>query len=86
MSVDHAASMRLRIIAESDPSSLIRALQLLQARNVVPRRVTAVRIDVDLIEIAIDVDTSECTLETLGRIAARLNELPIVIESELTPA
>lgn len=38
-----AAAMRLSVVLEADASALVRVLQFFQARNVVPRSVTARR-------------------------------------------
>jgi hypothetical protein len=81
MQVDNAAVLRLRVIAEAEPSALVRALQPFQMRNLVPRRVVAHRIDVDRLQIDIDVDASECTPDAFRLALTKLNELPVVFSA-----
>lgn len=81
MQVDNATVLRLQVLAEADPGALVRTLQFLQARNIVPQQVSMKRVRGDLFDIAIDVDTASCGPEALSVIAAKLNELPIVLEA-----
>ena len=81
MQTGNAAVFRLRVVAEADQGALIRALQLFQARNLIPLRVAAQRTEPDLLKIEIDVAASDCTHETCRLIVAKLNELPIVLEA-----
>jgi len=79
MQVDSTAILRLKVIAEADPGALVRALQFFQARNWVPQRVSAQRLGVELLEIAIEIDAADCTWEAFNLVAAKLGELPSVL-------
>lgn len=83
MQADNVAVLRVRVVAEADPSALVRALQLLQARNIVPLRVNAQRIDGELLEIAIEVDAAHCTQETFRLVVAKINELSVVLTASV---
>ena len=79
MQVDNAAVLRLRVVAEADPGVLVRTLQFFQARNIVPGRVSAQRMGAEFLEIAIEVDATECSKETFRMVVSKLQELPIII-------
>ena len=80
MQVEDTTVFRLQIVAETDPGALVRTLQFFQARNLVPRQVSAQRVSASLFNIVIDVESASCTRETFSMIAAKLNELPIVLD------
>ena len=79
MHVYESAVLRIRVVAEADPGALVRTPQFLQARNLVPRGVTSQRLGNEYLEIGIEIDTADCTIETLSLVIAKLNELPIVV-------
>jgi hypothetical protein len=71
------AVRRFKVLAESDPGTLVRVLQLIQARNLVPRRALAQRMGGDYLEI--EVDAEECADEAFRLVVAKLNELSVVL-------
>ena len=87
MQSDNAVVWQLRILAEADPGALVRVLQLFQARNLVPRRITAARVDIEFLEIWIDIDPADCAQEAFRLVVAKIGELPIVITAAVvTPS
>ena len=79
MHLQNSSVRRLKVLAESDPGTLVRVLQFIQARNIVPRRAQAQRIGAEYIEIQIDVDIAECADEAFRMVVAKINELPVVL-------
>ena len=74
MRANEAAVMRLRAMVEAEPSALVRVLQQLQARNLVPLRVCASRLGSDLMEIEVELSgLASCTLQSL---AAKIGQMP----------
>jgi acetolactate synthase regulatory subunit len=73
------AVRRFKVLAESGPGTLIRVLQLIQARNLVPRRAQAQRMGGGYLEIEVEVDAQECAAEAFRLVVAKLNELSVVL-------
>lgn len=81
MRLENVAVWQVTVLAETDPGALIRVLQFFQARNLVPRRMTAERGDLDLLEIGIEIDSTDCTREVFRVVVAKIGELPIVVSA-----
>ena len=79
MSRPDAAALRLKAILEADPGALVRLLQLFQIRNIVPLHVRARRLGCEFIEAEIELDGAEIPLDTLRLVAAKAQELPIML-------
>jgi prephenate dehydratase len=79
MQAPAAAVLRLKAIVEADPGALVRVLQLFQIRNIVPRRISALRLGAEFVEAEIEIDPADLAPETLRLIAARIQEMPIAM-------
>lgn len=78
------AVWRLSATTEADPGVLVRVLQFLQLRNVVPRRVLVQHTyahdeAAEVLRIEIEVRACDLTREALVRVAAKIGELPAVL-------
>lgn len=78
MQSNNAAALRLKAVAEADPSTLVRMLQFFQARNVVPRRVRAHCVGAEILELELEIDRAQIEPDAFRIIVAKLNELPTV--------
>lgn len=72
-----------KIVADARLDALIRVLQCLQAPQVLPLRITAVRDSVrggstEVLEIEIDVTASDLAPETFRFLTAKISQLPFV--------
>lgn len=76
--------LRLKVVTEAESDALVRVLQLLQSRNVIPLRVMAQRVAIrgrttEVLEIEIEVPASDLAPEAFRVVAAKINQLPIVL-------
>ena len=71
--------LRFKAVAEADPSTLVRILHLLQARNVVPQRVSSQRLGLEYLELEVEVPSEELSADAFRLIVAKVNELAIVL-------
>jgi hypothetical protein len=77
--------MLLKVVAASEAGALDRVLQVLKSHNLMPRRVMAENVAIrgpgllDVIRIEIELMTSGVTPKALRILAARINQLPIVL-------
>lgn len=71
--------LRLRVVADADPTALARVLERFQNLNVIPRRVTAEFGTNDILHIAVDV----CGLpeDQLALIASKICQAPSIIDA-----
>ncbi|MGH8178014.1 MAG: hypothetical protein ACREV5_17305 [Steroidobacter sp.] len=72
-------SLRLKAIAEADPGALVRILQLLQGRNLVPRAVNAECIGAQYLDIRIELDGSALAADAAKALIAKIEQLPAVL-------
>lgn len=84
MQFDNPGVLRLKVMTEAEPGALVRVLQLLQSRNVIPLRVMAQRVAIrswttEVLDIEIEVPASDLGPEALGVVAAKINQLPTVL-------
>lgn len=79
MQSNNTAVARLKAVVEADPGSLVRVLQLFQARNVIPLRVDARRMGADFLEIEVHLHLTELSSDAMRIVVSKINELPIVI-------
>jgi hypothetical protein len=79
MSSEYTSVCRLRVVAEADSGALMRVLERFQNCNVLPRRVVAEFGTHGVLHIQVDIcGMSESTL-TL--IAAKLGQVPIILDA-----
>lgn len=77
--------LRLKVVTAAQIDALICVLQLLQSLHVTPRRVMAQHLAIrgpaatEVFEIEIEVSASDVTPEALRIIAAKINQLSIVL-------
>jgi hypothetical protein len=75
----------LKVVAREGTDALGRVLQVLRLHSMVPRRVTAQHVALrgpgilNVLEIEIELRASEHELEAVRMIAARINQLPVVL-------
>jgi hypothetical protein len=79
MSTQEFSQLCLRVVADADPGVLARVLERFQNLNVVPRRVTAEFGAPGMIHIQVDIAGVAET--TLTLIAAKLGEVPCVLDA-----
>ena len=79
------AQLRFRAVAEADPSTLVRILHLLQARNVVPQRVSSQRLGSEYLELQVEVPSEELSADAFRIIVAKVNELAVVLTAVEVP-
>jgi len=77
MKSNDIAVLRLRAIVEADACALIRVLQHLQMRNIVPSRVRAQRLGSDFIDI--EVEVSGLASDVFKNLVAKINQMPLVV-------
>jgi hypothetical protein len=70
---------RLQVVAEADPGALARVLERFQNLNLLPRRVIAEQATNGRVHIAVDV--TDLTEPALDLIAAKIAQLPCIINS-----
>lgn len=75
---------RLHVVAESDPSALARVIERFQQLNIVPRRVLAELDDAGFLNICVDVE--DLKLDAALFIAAKVGQMPCIVDSLLKPA
>jgi hypothetical protein len=76
MSLDELSVLRLRVVADADPTALVRVLERFQNLNVVPRKVLGEVCITGVFHVEVDVTgIAEGTLE---RIAAKLAGTPCI--------
>jgi predicted dienelactone hydrolase len=79
MSSEDWSVFRLRVTAEADPGALARVLERFQNLNIVPRRVVADLATTGALHIQLDV--TGLSEDTVSRIAAKLGQVPSVLEA-----
>jgi hypothetical protein len=68
---------RLRIAADADPGALARVLERFQNLNIVPRRVVAELATTGTLHVQVDI--AGLPEETVTLIAAKLNQVPCIV-------
>jgi hypothetical protein len=77
--------LRLKVVTAAEIGALICVLQFLQSHHVTPRRVMAQHLAIrvsaatEVFEIEIELSASDVTPEALRLIAAKINQLSIVL-------
>jgi hypothetical protein len=77
--------LRLKVVTAAEIDALICVLQRLQSQHVTPRRVMAQRVAIrglagtEVLEIEIEMSRSDIRAEALRVIAARINQLSVVL-------
>jgi hypothetical protein len=79
MSSEHTSVCRLRVVAEADSGALMRVLERFQNLNVLPRRVIAEFGTHGTMHIQVDV--SGMAESTLNLIAAKLGQVPTILDA-----
>jgi hypothetical protein len=77
-------TLRLKVLAEPDPSALVQVLHALQARNLTPQRVHAERIKIckssdEMLDINIELDATHIDHQTLQTIASKIDQFPSIV-------
>jgi hypothetical protein len=75
--------VKLFVVADADPGTLLRVLQRFASLNLVPRRVIAERCGEDLLHI--EVDAVNCSPRLIEQIAAKLSQLPTIHDVSCRP-
>jgi hypothetical protein len=80
---------RFNAVTQVDPNALIRALQHISGRSILPRRVNTERLTVrgttsEVLHIEIEVATAEVSLDAVRLITARVKQLPIALSASFT--
>ena len=79
MSSPEFSLLRLRVVADADPGVLARVLERFQNLNVLPRRVMAEWATTGMIHI--EVDLAGPSEEMLTLVAAKLGQVPSIINA-----
>jgi len=79
--VELRTSRWLRVLAERDPGVLSRVLERFSNLNIIPDRINAVCGRSD--QIVIEIDVTDIPAATCALIAARIAQLPAVVDSLL---
>lgn len=78
MSSHSSAALRLKVQTEADPGALARVLERFQNLNIVPRRVMAHLTPTGTLRVRVDI--ASVGEEVVGLIAAKLSQVPCVLE------
>jgi hypothetical protein len=76
-----AEVFRVQAVVEAEPGAVIRILQLFQARNLVPRRVSAQIIGAEYIQM--DVEIAGLSHQVACQIVAKIRAVPSVFAAAL---
>jgi hypothetical protein len=79
--VEMSTVRRLRVLAERDPGILLRVLERFSNLNIVPDRVSAACSPGD--EIVIEIEVTDISSATCALIAAKIVQLPAVLNALL---
>jgi hypothetical protein len=85
MSSPEFSLLRLHVVADSDPGTLIRVLERFQNLNISPRRVIAEAAAVGTQHIEIEIDIGDLPPQTLTLITAKLRQCIFVQNAHWHP-